>query len=93
MRIEFEGEPSEFAGCDGIAVEARADGHPFVCVISHEALAEAARSLRLGVRRNPEVFRRSRDRFRQALAAKLGKAGDTPAATRITWEDVRSAAR
>ncbi len=91
MNVQYIGEPKRPAnGAAVFRIDAEADGHPFVCTITEEAIRTAAGG---AVPQTPNemvtYFRRHEQRFRDVAAAMLAGSDPLPANLKIRDADLR----
>ena len=89
MNVEFVGEPRRPAnGASVFRIDARADGHPFVCSITDEAVGSLVRERPMTPSETVKLFRSNEQRFRDAAAAMLTGRDPLPADLKIRAADI-----
>ncbi len=89
MNVEFVGEPRRPAnGASVFRIDARADGHPFVCSITDEAVGSLVRERPMTPDETVRLFRANEQQFRDAAATLLAGRDPLPAELKIRASDI-----
>ena len=89
MNVEFIGEPRRPAnGASVFRIDAKADGHPFVCSVTDEAIGTLVRERPKTPTEGVKLFRENEQKFREVAAALLAGQNPLPAELKIRAADI-----
>ena len=89
MDVQFIGETRRPAnGASVFRIDAVADGHPFVCTVTEEAVAALVRERPKTPDETVKLFRANEQRFRDAAATLLSGKSPLPTELKIRAADI-----